>query len=107
MSWAEIGGTMYKPGAFIVLADNILPKFYEIIDIVVFNVELCLFYCKQYVTNCFIPHFNSYEILESQSCPLFCSYNDLLDYHPLSAYCLSSYPNSKLIPAKYHFVETY
>ncbi len=107
VSWVEVGGTVYKPGAFVVLADNILPKFHFIIDIIVFNVQQFMFLCKPYTTNCIIPHFNSYEIYETESCPvLFCSYNNLLDYHPLSSFLLPSYPNSKFIPIKYNYVET-
>ena len=35
VTWSEIDGTTYKPRAFIVLHGDILPKFYEIVEVIV------------------------------------------------------------------------
>ena len=50
VSWAKIGGTVYKRGATLVIENDLLPRFGKVIDIVVYNVDRCVFvsiFCHQ------------------------------------------------------------
>ena len=55
----KIGGTVYKPGAVVILKSELLPEFGEIIDVFVNNVDECWLVCKVYVSHrVFCPTFS-------------------------------------------------
>lgn len=85
-----------------VLESALLPVFGEIKDIVVYNVDECLFVVQMYTTECFLHHFHAYEV-NMDSVMHACIPTDLADYHPLTMFTLSN--ATKVIPVKYHLIE--
>jgi hypothetical protein len=97
---------MYKPGAILVLSNELLPEFGEIQNILVYNTSHCLFMCKLYVTNCFNPHFHSYEVYPIDPArTTFTTQSNLFDYHVVAMHSLSSFPHFKFVTLKYHLLE--
>ena len=99
-SWVELGGTIYKCGAFVVTSAELLPQFSQIVDIAV----TVLFICKEYETICFCKHYYAYEIVENNTCTHVIQQSSLVDFHPLSRHSVS---NSFYICMKYHVVEQF
>lgn len=85
-----------------ILESLMLPLFGEVKDILVFNVNTCLFVIKKYITECFLHHYHAYEVLEDTT---YCVDRPMnfVDYHPLSLYTLSN--GKKVISLKYHVIE--
>ena len=87
VSWTKINGTMYKPGAVVVLHSSLLPTFGEIVEIVVFNVDESYFLVKEYETECFSKHYHCYDVKLTDPLSLKAvKYSQLADYHSLSLY---------------------
>lgn len=106
VSWARIGGTLYKQQAIVVLESDLLPVFAQIVDIIVYGVDHCLFVCHLLVTHCFVNHFHSFEIQHQESPVVkLVKQTELVDHHPLGQYSLPSYSSSKFISLKYHLIE--
>lgn len=105
VSWAKIRSILYKPGAVVVLQNNLLPVFGIIIDIIVHQVDICYFVLQEYTTHCFLPHFHSFEV-SLTSPPAYHTYkvHELADHHPLCVYIVN---NSHLIPLKYYIKEEF
>ena len=104
-AWIEIGGTTYKKGVFVVTASDILPRFSQIVDIVVLKEEKCFFICEPYETLGFYNHYHAYEVIKSSAPELNAIQQcDLADFYPLSFHSVS---NSSYICMKYHIVEQY
>ena len=102
VSWVKSGGTVYKPGSFVVLESTLLPVFGKIKDIVVHGVDNCLFVVQMYATECFLHPFHSYEV-SMDSTIRACKPADLVDYHPLNMFTL---PGKRMvISVKYHLIE--
>ena len=101
----KIGGTVYKPGAVVILKSELLPEFGEIIDVIVNNVDECWLVCKVYLTMCFAPHFHAYKVLCSHPVIRLIQQSNLLDNHPLSLYRIHQHPGSKFVPLKCHIIE--
>ena len=98
---------MYKPGAIVLLENHLLPEFAEITDIIVYDVDHCLFVCHPFITNCFVCHFHSFEVQDSeQSAVKFIKQTELADHHTLGLYSLPSRSHSKFVPLKYHVIES-
>lgn len=107
VAWVELGGTMYKCGAFVVTSSELLPQFSQIVDIVVTERSQCVFIREEYETNCFCKHFHAYEIAENNTCTHelhVIQQSSLVDFHPLSRHSVS---NSFYICMKYHVVEQF
>ena len=103
--WTNIGGTLYKKGAIVVIKNELLPKFGQILDILVHDVIHSVFVCENYVT-CFNTHFHCFEVVRSTPISVtFCKQSDLADYYVYSCYSLSSHPNSMFVSCKYHLIE--
>ena len=62
VTWVDIRGTCYKPGAVVIVQTNLMPQFGLIDEIVVIDVENYFFVCHLFVTDCFNHHFHSYEV---------------------------------------------
>ena len=56
-SWARIKGTLYKHGAVVIVNNDLLPEFGHITDIIIYDIDCCLFVCHMLTTSCFSPHF--------------------------------------------------
>ena len=94
---------MYKRGAVVVLKNMLLPEFGLITDIIVYDVDCCLFVCHMLITNCYAPHFHSFEVkLSEPSVIEVVKQTALADYHPLGLYSLSSH---SYVSFKYHIME--
>ena len=104
VAWVELGGTIYKCGAFVVTSSELLPQFSQIVDIVVTERSLCFFICKKYETICFCKHYHAYEMVENNTCTHVIQQSSLVDFHPLSRHSVS---NSFYICMKYHVVEQF
>ena len=99
----KCGTTTYKPGYFVVLESSLLPLFGEIKDILVYNVDECVFVIQTYTTLCYLNHFHSYEVSKDPGSFQALQPSHLIDYHPLFLYTL---PNNKtVIPLKYYLAE--
>lgn len=102
VSWIEISGTKYNRESVVILESNLLPEFGIIIDIIC-NSDQYYFVCKHLHTECFSPHFHSYEVSIDDNIVI-CNPSDLVDYNVLSLYRLSSHPNY-FVSLKYHLIE--
>ncbi len=101
VSWVKFGTTTYKPKNFVVVENKLLPKFGEIIEILVYNIKDCIFILQLYNTECFFHHYHAYEVTKTQI--LFSlSPKNLVDYHPLSLFPVQ---NIFVVPLKYHLIE--
>ena len=84
----------------------LLPLFGKIVDIIVYNVDTCVFLLQEYVTECYSSHFHSYEVSIG---PYYtyraCEQTDFVDYHPLCVYSLPS--GTQYVPLKYHITENF
>ena len=97
---------MYKPGAIVVLSNQLLPEFGQIIDIILYDVDHCLFVCHIFDTLSFVSHFHSFQVRDPITCIMkVIKQADLADHHPLGLSSLSSYSHSKFVPLKYHVIE--
>ena len=107
VSWVRIQGTLCKAGAIVFIESHLLPEFAEITDIVLYDVDHCLFVCKPFITNCFVPHFHSFEVRNTdEPSAIFVKQSDLADYHTVGLYSSPSHPGCKLISLKYHVIES-
>ena len=97
---------MYKHGAIILVENHLLPEFAEITDVIVYDVDHCLFVCHLLVTHCFLNHFHSFEVQYSEPPVVkLIKQTELADHHPLGLYSLPSYSLSKFVSFKYHVIE--
>lgn len=106
LKWLKSGGMIYRSGSVMVLQNALLLSFGEIVDILVYNVDQCLFVVKKITTVCFLVHYHAYEVSQNPSTYLVCTLNDFIDHHPLSLHTLSL-SNTIVIPFKYHIIETF
>ena len=106
MAWSKTGSTLYKPGSAIILESSLIPVFGVIIDIVVCHVDSCYFIVQEYITNCFVEHFHSFEV-SAMTPALHRTFQmcNLADYHPLCIHTTSN--NTKLISLKYYVIEQF
>lgn len=85
--------------------DNI-PIFGDIIDIVIFDVDVFYLVCEEYNTECFNSHFHAYEVYKHETPQYYvCRVNQLYDYYCLSKYELSSHSSVRFITLKYYLVD--
>ena len=62
-----------------------MPVFGEIKNIFVYDIDECLFVVQEYVTECFVSHFHSYEVTYREPASYrLCHPKNLVDYYPLS-----------------------
>ena len=86
------------------MESSLVPQFGKIVDIIVYDIDVCAFLLQEYVTECFSSHFHSYEVsIARPHTYCVCKQSDFVDYHPLCMYQLSS--NTTVIPLKYHIME--
>lgn len=102
IQWAKLGNTKYQRGVFIILQSSILPSFGEILDVIVINIDTCLFVIREYTTECFLHHYQAYEVSKNQAVSVY-KFSDFVDYYPLTSYTLQN--GKKVIILKYHIVE--
>ena len=62
---------------------------------------MCVFLCKEIVTQCFNEHYHSYEVNKSDKW-MAVKQTDIIDHHTLSLYYVN---NLYFIPLKYHIIE--
>ena len=106
VTWAEINGTLYKPGAFVVVQSDLMPQFGKIEDIVIIDTDNSFFVVSIYKTNVFNSHYHAYEVFSCKpSVYLLIRPNDLIDHHVLHLYNVLSHPHVSFIPLKYHIIE--
>ena len=83
----EIKGTKYSQGGVTVLEADIIPTFGLIIDLLVVDVDICLFVCEVLVVECFEEHLHAFKVFKERPASLaICKHKELADYHVLSLY---------------------
>ncbi len=103
----EVNGIVYKPGGIVVLKIDLVPTFGIIVDILVLDVDNYFLVCEIVSTECFNSHFHAYE-LEKIIYPTYLlrQVNQLPDHYMLSAYKLSTYPNTLFVSLKYNLLSS-
>ena len=100
-----MNGTKYNKGSVVVLSNDSLPSFGEIIDIFIDSKEHYLV-CATLYTICFKAHFHAYEISRTavNQQYIICTPSYLKDHQVYCFYNIATHPNH-FIPMKYHIVE--
>lgn len=105
VTWVEIDGTLYKPGASVMIESKTLPVFGIIKDIAFVSVDECYFLCSQLCTEFFNSHYHSYQVFSNHSILTAVTPFELIDSHILHQYTILSHPNVSFVPMKYHIME--
>lgn len=87
VKWVQIKGTKYSKGSVTVIEANIIPTFGIIVDLLVVDVDICLFVCEVLTTEYFEEHLHAFKVSRETPVSLaICQHKELADYHVLSLY---------------------
>ena len=87
VKWVQIKGCKYTLGSVIVIKADFIPTFGLIIDLLMVEVDICLFICEVDVTDHFVEHLHAFQIEREDTVSLaIMTHKELADYHVLSLY---------------------
>ena len=87
VKWVETKGTKYSKGSVIVIEADVVPKFGLIIDLIIVDVDVCLFICEVFTTEHFEEHLHAFQVSKESIVTLaILRHKELADYHVLSLY---------------------
>ena len=103
LTWIKVQGTKYKAGGVVVVQMELNPLLGLVHELIVFDVNDYYIVCEKLVTECFNPHYHSYEVTRS-SPKSFAIYkpSDLVDHNVLGLYNRFS---SLFVTLKYYLIE--
>ena len=84
----QLKGTRYSIGCIVVLDSE--PTFGLLIDILLTDVDICLFVCDVLKTGGHVEHLHAFEVIKEKPTPVvFYKQTDSADHHPLASYELN------------------
>ena len=89
VKWVQIKGTKYSIGSITVIKTDVIPTFGLVVDLLVVDVDICLFVCEVLETEYFDEHLHAFKVskeLSSHVSLAICRHKELADYHVLSLY---------------------
>ena len=99
--WVQCNGVVYSVGCVVML--NTAPTFGQLNDIILTDVDICLFVCNILSTEGYVDHLHAFEVHQEKPIPIvFYKQSDLTDYHPLGLYKLN---DSLYVVPKYSIEE--
>lgn len=87
VKWVQIKGTRYSKGSVTVIEADIIPTFGLIIDLLMVDVDVCLFVCEVLTSEYFEEHLHAFKVSKESPVSLaICRHKELADHHVLSLY---------------------
>ena len=104
-NYVEINGIRYSNGCVVVLNTSaVIPIFGCVIDVLLTDVDNCLFVCEELQSEEFVEHFHAYKVNReiADAIPLvICKHKEFSDYHVLGLY---KHDDSMYVVPKYHLI---